>query len=183
LKWKTLDLSTIFLVLRFHLLLIVTNWHRTSISLIFFRGLISQTAAHRLSSIFVLISMMANLFMISLYISIWLAALSILLLLGLISHMLSIRWVSSWLLLASLTSLPSFTSFANSKGHYFVGSTSPLSPLFSCMLILMQIEPVILLTVAPPLVIVFYLTHILFLGKVRNNMLLLALAPRQNIVL
>jgi hypothetical protein len=62
-------------------------------------------------------------------------------------------------------------------------SISPLSPLFSYMLIPMQIGPVILLTVAPPLVIVSYLAPLLYLSTVRNNLLLLDLAQRQNIVL
>jgi hypothetical protein len=79
--------------------------------------------------------------------------------------------------------LPSFASFATSRGHYFMGSTSHLNPFFSYMLILMQIGQVILQTVASLLVIVSYLVPLLFLGAIRNNMLLLALAPKQNIVL
>jgi hypothetical protein len=64
-----------------------------------------------------------------------------------------------------------------------MGSISPLNPFFSCMLILMQIRPVILQTVASPLVIIFYLAPLLFLGVVRNNLLLLDLEPRHNIML
>jgi hypothetical protein len=55
-----------------------------------------------------------------------------------------------------------------------MGSTSPLSLLLSYMLILMRIGQVILQTVAPPPVIVSYLAPLLFLGAVRNNLLLLA---------
>jgi len=42
---------------------------------------------------------------------------------------------------------------------------------------------VILQTVVPPLVIVSYLAPFFYLGIVRNNLLLLDLAPRQNILL
>jgi hypothetical protein len=64
-----------------------------------------------------------------------------------------------------------------------MGSTSPLSPLFSYMLILMRIGPMILQTIASPLVIVptWHLSYLF--GEVRNSLLLLDLAARQNIVL
>jgi len=47
----------------------------------------------------------------------------------------------------------------------------------------MQIGQVILQTVAPPLVIVSNLALLLFLGAVRDSLLLLTPALRQNIVL
>ena len=64
-----------------------------------------------------------------------------------------------------------------------MGSISLLSLPFSYMLILMLIRLVIRQIVALPLVIVSYLALRSFLGEVRNKLLLLALALRQNIVL
>jgi hypothetical protein len=64
-----------------------------------------------------------------------------------------------------------------------MGSISPPSLIFSCMLILMLIGRVIRQIVALPLVIVSYLALHLSLGEVRNKLLLLDLALRQNIVL
>jgi hypothetical protein len=69
------------------------------------------------------------------------------------------------------------------KGTLFHGlHFSSQSPL-DYMLILMQIGQVILQTVTPPPVIVSYLAPLLFLGTVRNNLLSLALALWQNIML
>jgi hypothetical protein len=64
-----------------------------------------------------------------------------------------------------------------------MGSTSPFSLLLSYMLILMLIGWVIRQIVTLPLVIVSYLALWSSLGEVKNKLLLLTLAPRQNIVL
>ncbi|XP_059446407.1 uncharacterized mitochondrial protein AtMg00240-like [Corylus avellana] len=69
------------------------------------------------------------------------------------------------------------------KGTLFDGSISPTSLLFSCMLTLMLIGRVIRQIVALPLVTIAYLAPHLSLGEVRNKLLLLDLALRQNIVL